>query len=591
MTRLFAAIGFMVTLSILLGLGVGLYKQYRAPSEPDAVILALDFTQDIVEQTTPSALDLALEDKSLSLLDIIRAIDKAKDDPHVKGLVARFGSTQPSLSQAQEIRAAIARFHTSGKPTYAYGASYGDFGLGNRAYYLASAFDNIWLQPVGSVGLTGLALQSPFAKEALGKIGVEADFMRRAEYKSFPEMTTRDDFSPPVRTNMQSLIDDLAAQEAAGIAESRKWDINHARQLMDGGPYIDQEALKVGLVTHIGYEDEFFNEIEKKAGKNAKRIDVAHYLAFRTQPGAPEAKATVALIYGTGLIVDKPAGRNEIAGEHIMDADTIANAFNVAAKAKDVKAILFRVDSPGGSPGASETIRRALVHAQQKGKPVFVSMGGTAASGGYWIAMSADQIVAEPGTVTGSIGVLAGKFVVGGLMQKLGIHWDMVKTSSDAGMWSMMDHFSPVQRARVNALLDATYAAFVKDVSDARKIPMEKMPDVAKGRVWTGAQAVKIGLVDQLGGYDVALAGVRKKLGLDEKDPITLQPFPPPETPVQKLRKLLKNFGTANAMLQSVFVGWHSLAAALGPVWDGVAGPGLISARMPMPQDGIGLRF
>ncbi len=514
------------------------------------------------------------------LLNILHAIDKAKDDTHVKGIVARFGTTQPSLSHAQEIRAALARFRTSGKFTYAFAPSYGSFGLGNRSYYLASGFENIWLQPVGSVSLTGVAIQSPFAKEALEKIGVKADFMQREEYKSFMEMAMRDDFSPPVRNMMQGMMEDLSNQIAGGIAEGRGWDMDRVKQLMERGPYTDDEALKAGLVTRIGYADELDQEVEQKAGKDSKQVDIESYLSYGEGRHGAKPKVKVAVIYGTGLIVDKADGPGDISGEKMMGADTIAGAFDDATDDKSIKAILFRVNSPGGSPEASETIRRALVHAQKSGKPVFVSMSEVAASGGYWVAMNADHITAEPGALTGSIGVIAGKFVLSGLMQKIGVSIGTLKTSDTAGMWSMTGDFSPAQRERVNALLDQTYHAFVKNVSDARKIPIEKMPDIAKGRVWTGHQAVKLGLIDQLGGYDVTLAAIRKKLQLGPTDVMALEQFPAPETPVERVMKILKGFGIESAMIRSVLVQWQGLQAALGTLdMAGFNQP--VNARMP----------
>lgn len=580
LTRFFALIGVLAVLSVIGGIMTAYYMERRLPAKPDAIILALDFDQPMAEQDEPSPFSFALNERSASLLGTIRAIDRAKKDPHVKGIAAKFGITQPSLAKAQALRAALARFRTSGKFTYAFASSYGDFGGGSRAYYLASAFENIWLQPVGSVGLSGLALEAPFAKTALEKIGIKADFMQREEYKSVMDIATQDGFTPPVRAMMQGMIDDFADQIASGIAESRSWDKPKARDVMANGPYTANEALKAGLVTRIGYVDELDKELDGKAGKEAKFVTPETYLAYAA-PGAEKESARVALIYGTGLITDKDGGPADLSGEPIMAAEKIAAAFDDAASDDEIKAILFRVDSPGGSPEASETIRRALVQAQSKGKPVIVSMGDVAASGGYWVAMNADRIVAEGGTLTGSIGVVAGKFVVGGLMDKLGVHWDSLKTADNAGMFFMTREFTPTQRARMNALLDDTYKTFVKNVAEARKIPMEKMPHIAGGRIWTGAQAAKIGLVDELGGYDVALAVLRKKLKLKENAPIALEIFPAPLTPAEKALRLLKNFGIESAMLRPMLGQWRSLQATLAPV---LGRPGN-AARAQMPAE------
>ncbi len=585
-TRFFAIIGFLVIAVIALGTTIALHMQNHINPEPESVVLTLNFDRPIVEQSESSPLDLAVSsDDPVVLLDILHAIDRARFDPHVKALAARFGSEQPSLAQAQEIRSALARFRTSGKPTYAYGTDFGEFGLGNRAYYLASAFDNIWLQPVGTVSLTGVAILSPFAKTALDKIGVTADFMQREEYKSFMEVGQRDNFSPLVKVEMQAMVDNLADQLAQGIAESRSWDVAHVKDIMVRGPYTDEEALQEKLVTRLAYADELDDELNQKAGKDAKQVDVDTYLTYSNSKDQTKPKNTnttsVALIYGTGLITEKSVDGGGLTGDHVMGADDIAGAFDDAADDKNVKAILFRIDSPGGSPAASETIRRAMIHAQKLGKPVIVSMGETAASGGYWIAMNGDRIIADPSTLTGSIGVVAGKFAGDGLLQKIGVSIDGVSTSENAGMWSMAASFTPPQRERVNALLDNTYHAFVSNVAAARKIPMEKMPDIAKGRVWTGDQAVKIGLVDELGGYDVALASIRKVLKLDEKSELSLEVFPQPQTTAERVLKLLHHLGAESATLSTSANALARIQARLQPLLGMVAVTDQpVSARM-----------
>ena len=556
----FITIGVLTSLIIVVGLAMA-FKEEKAPAEPANVVLALDLSKKVAEQSEPSALDMALEEPSTpSLLDIIGVLDRAKDDPHVKGLMARFDSGDYSTAQAQEIRAALARFRAAGKFTYAFATSYGNFGQSNKDYYLASAFENIWLQPVGTVGLTGSMLQAPFGKDALDKLGVKADFMQREEYKSFMEMGQRNDFSPLVKEEMQILVNDLSGQVADGIAQSRGWKSEDVKALMVKGPYISSEALKLNLVTHMGYEDDMVDEAKKKAGDKAEQVTVEDYRDFDYGAKDNKAKehAKVALIYGLGMIANNDEGAGGMTGDKVMSAAKISGAFNDAADDKDIEAILFRIDSPGGSPDASETIRHALDRAKEKGKKVIVSMGSVAASGGYWIAMDADHIVADPSTLTGSIGVVGGKFAVGELMQKLGLHMDTISTSENAGMWSVTDGFSPVQRERVNTMLDDAYSAFLHGVSDGRHIPMDKMPDIAKGRVWLGSQAVKNGLVDELGGYDVALAAVRQQLGLADDAQLELYEYPQPPTPTERILNFIKGFGAESAMVRT---GYQSLSA------------------------------
>jgi protease-4 len=552
LTRFFAVIGLAVVLFIVLGAYAALHWSERPEPEPDAVILSLDFDQPIVERVSGSPLGAALNEDETSLIDVLRAIDKAKVDSHVKGIFGRFGSTMPTLTNAEEIRTALQSFRESGKFTYAFAPSYGEFGEGNVAYFLASSFENIWLQPVGVVSLTGLEIMSPFGKTALDKLGVKADFMQREEYKSFMDMATRDDFAPPVRDNMQLLLNDLARQESEGIAKSRGMDVEHVRDLMARGPYTDDEALHEKLVTHLGYYDELDSEFDRIAGKDAKTVDVDTYLGYGGGGiGKAAPKTKLAVIYGVGMIMDHDDGGPSMVSDKVMGADTLADAFDSAADDDDVKGILFRVDSPGGSPSASETIRRALVHAQKKGKPVVVSMGEAAASGGYWISLNADRIVADPATLTGSIGVLAGKFEGGELLKKLGVSFDAVKTTDTAGMWSMSEEFSPAQRQRMNDLLDNSYKAFTDRVAAGRHIPPAKIPEIAKGRVFTGAQAMQNGLVDELGGYGTALAALRKKAGIAPTEQVSLDVYPLPESPFKKVLKMLKGMGAEDSLIRT----------------------------------------
>ena len=581
LARAFAVIGFLVTVSIISGIILGIYASKKA-KEPESVVLRLDLDRPIVEQVDPTPFDFALNDKPpVSLINILSAIDAARVDPHVKGIVARFGSTAPSLSDAQEIRAAIARFRTSGKFTYAYAVSYGDFGMSSRPYYLASAFENIWLQPVGAVGLTGIAIQSPFARSALAKWGVKGDFMQREEYKSAMDMYTQDNFTLPVRTMMQNLIGDMADQIAGGIGESRGWPIERVKTLMARGPYTSSEALKEGLVTTLGFTDTLDEEINSKAGKDAKPVSVEQMIAFADNDKAKFKNApTIALIYASGLIVEKPSGVNRVSGDKGMDIEKVVEALNTAAKDKNVKAVLFRIDSPGGSPDASETIRHALIRAKEAHKPVFVSMGSVAASGGYWIAMDADHIIANPASMTGSIGVVGGKYVIRGLSDKLGVNWGTLKTDENAGMWSMADDFSTGQRNRVNALLDETYKTFTQGVAAGRKIAPEKIPDIAKGRVWSGQQAIKVGLVDELGGYDTAFKALRKKLNLAEDAPLNIQQYPRPQNLAEKLMKIMRGGGLPNGisgiLLNALSMEWRDL---LAQVFEGNAKA--VNVRVP----------
>ncbi len=579
LVHFFAVIGFLVAVSSA-WLATVVFQGAKKEIEPEKVILTLDFTRPVVERNIPLPFAIGIDGEPLVLFDVLSAIHNAAEDPRVKGIAATFGSEQMALAHAQEIASAIAAFKKKGKFTYAYGTDFGGFGFGSKAYYLASAFQSVWLQPEGTIGLTGVSVEMPFAKTALDKIGVTADFMQREEYKSFMEFAQRDGFSAPVKAEMQGVVDNISTQIAGGISANRKWDIDRVKDLMARGPFTDLEAAQQGLITRQAYSDEFEAELVRKAGADAEKIDCERYLGFVDEKLPAGEQAYVALIHADGVIMEKAFDGADLFGERVVGADVIAQAFDDAVKDDDIRAIIFRIDSPGGAPAASETIRHAVVHAQAKGKPVIVSMGATAASGGYWIAMNGARIIANPATLTGSIGVLSGKFTVSGLMHKLGISSDRVSSSDNAGMWNPMAPFSSAQRARVNTLLDSIYSSFVKKVGEARKIPSEKMADIAKGHVYTGEQALKIGLVDELGGYYEAMKAVRKELQLDPGAELILEAYPVPPTPLERMIKIFRRLGAESAAAFSVAQTAVSLRAAVGPWVDFAVVDRPVMARM-----------
>jgi len=582
--RLFALIG---VLGLLLLLVCGLYVRHyfapeKEPKAPETMVLSLDFTQPITDRPSDFTFSLPAllqEEKETPLLAIVRAIELAKDDPRVKGLVARFNSVEtPALSQAQEIATALQHFRASGKFTMSFASSYGSFAKGSSLYFLASQFEERWLQPVGSVGLTGLGLEAPFLKSALQTIGVQANFMQREEYKSVMENVGRDAFSPAVRANMQSMIDDLQNQIASGLAQSLKITPAQAESLIAAGPYTAGEALKAKLITRIGYDDEMQKEVEAKAGAKSVAVSPATYLPFA--PHDDKEKPQVALIFAEGMISDAPqSGPSRLADQAVIDTDALVEAFNAVTKNPKVKAVLFRINSPGGSPTASETIRRAMIRAKESGKPIFVSMGQVAASGGYWIAMDANHIVADPATLTGSIGVVGGKFVLGGLYDKLNIKWDSLTTHDNAMLWTSRHTFGPKEQERMNAMLDETYQTFVSNVSAARKIPMNKMPNVAKGRVFTGAQALKVGLVDELGGMDETIASIKRELKLAPTDKIALTLYPPRETARVTIMRMIRSLASRQVLFGQGSLG--SFLSTLSPLWAELNEPSAVRIHMP----------
>ncbi len=532
-----ASLGF---LTLLLSIGVGVLVWMLLPDErdlPERMVLTVDLRnglEETVRRDSLAALDLA---PKLTLAETILTIDRAGRQRNVAGLIARIDGSGPGFAQAQEIREAIARFRAKGKFTYAYSTSFGEFGPGTLGYYLASAFEEIHLQPYGAVGLTGLYLETPLLQGLFELVGVTPSGDKRGAFKTAANMFTERTLTREHQQSLEWLATSLYEQIQGGISEGRRLSAEAVDKLIDGGPYSAKEAFHNGLVDRLSYWDQVIERAKNKAGSDARLI--AHDAFARALPAEDSSEAVIALIEAVGQIqqgesVVGPAGA-------FMGSDTIANAVADAIDDKDVRAILFRISSGGGSAVASETIARELRRAIDLKKPVIVSMGDVAASGGYWIAMDATAIVADPGTLTGSIGVLAGKPVLNGLWNKLGVNWGTVGRGANASMWSTNSDYSNVGRARLDAFLDETYDAFTAGVARGRGMTQEDVHKIAEGRVWTGAQAKELGLVDELGGFARALELARAEIGVNPGDPVSLRRFPERKPPWEAVFDLLED--------------------------------------------------
>jgi protease IV len=426
----------------------------------------------------------------------------------------------------QEIRDAIIRFRQTGKKAIAYAETFGEFGPGNGAYYLATAFERIYLQPSGDIGLTGLSSNTPFVRGLLDKIGVEPRLGHRKEYKSAAYTLLEKEYTEPHREADQAVLDSMISQVVKGIAESRGFTTDQVVSIIDRGPFSALQALKERLVDGLAYRDEVYEKTVKNSENGNRLLYLGEYLR---RAGSPHSgKEKIALIYGVGQIV-RGKGRYTPLGRHIMGSDSVASAFRAAVKDKSVKAIIFRINSPGGSYVASDTIWRETVRAKEAGKPVIVSMGDVAGSGGYFVAMAADKIIAHPGTITGSIGVVAGKMVVSELWNKIGVNWGQVTTNRNAGLWSSTEDYSPEQWERIQAWLDEVYEDFVQKVSKGREMDPESVRRAAKGRIWSGEDAKALGLVDLLGGFETSVQEAKAAAGIPETKKIGLKIFPRPQ--------------------------------------------------------------
>jgi protease-4 len=520
----FAAVGF---LTVLLALGgVLLVSGLKPKVTPLAgnIILSVDLTQGLAEGPHEDRLLRLLVGGEPTLRDVLDGIETASGDPRVKGLLARVGDDGLGLAKIQELRDAIAAFRAKGKFALAFADSFSEFGPGTRPYYLATAFDEIWLQPMGNVGLTGLYAEVPFFKGTLDLLGVTPQFDHREEFKTAMNSLTETKMTPPHREEVDALLASISGQIAHGIAEARKLSEAEVREAIDRGPLLADEARQAKLVDRLGYRDEVIAHAHSRAGSGAELTSLATYLDHAGRPH--REGATIALIYGTGLIQRSANSANPLSEANVMAANEITRAFRAAVRDAAVRAIIFRIDSPGGSVVASESIWREVVFARERGKPVIVSMGDVAGSGGYYVAAPADKIVAEPATLTGSIGVLAGKIVVSDLFQKLGMSTDSAQIGANAAMFSSTSEFSARAHSRLEAFLDETYKGFKDHVATGRHMTQEEVEEVAKGRVWSGEDAKAHGLVDELGGSAVALRLAKEAARLAPDAAVKLTVFP-----------------------------------------------------------------
>jgi protease-4 len=523
--RFLAILGALFLIGLVIVLAAAIGVKGKVPSK---TILEANFEQAFMEDvpdTPPAQVMLAGRQ---TVRDVVDAIDRGASDNRVAGMIAKIGAAPMGMAQAQEIRDAVQRFRAHKKFAVAYAETFGEFGPGNGAYYLATAFDYIYLQPSGDVGLTGIIMESPFIKGTLSKLGVTFHGDHRYEYKNALNFYTETKYTAEHKEATTAIMTSWFNQMKDGICRARQIAPEKFQALVDAGPYLGKEAVAAKLVDAVAYRDEVYGDVKNKAGNGAELLYLDKYLDRAGRPH--ERGKTIALVFGVGDVMRGKSDYDPLSGSQSMGSDTVAGAIRAAAEDKDVKAILFRVDSPGGSYVASDTIWREVVRARQAGKPVIVSMGNLAGSGGYFVAMAADKIVAEPGTITASIGVLGGKMLTSGLWDKVGLSWDEVHQGENATMFTGTHDYTPAEWARFEAWLDRVYVDFTSKVADGRKLPIEKVLEIAKGRIWSGQDAKNLGLVDELGGYDTALKLAKKAAGIPISDEVKIVVYPQPKT-------------------------------------------------------------
>jgi len=499
------------------------------------ILLELDLTGGLVEDVGSHPIERVLARRRLALRTLVDRLAEAAGDPNVVGLLAKLCATSMSLAQAQELSDAVVLFRASGKDAIAWAETFGELGGGQTAYVLATGFGEVWLQPSGSVGLMGAAATGVFVRGALDRAHVEPLFAQRHEYKNAADSLMRTEFTEAHREATERLAASAYEQIVTAVAVGRRLPEDRVRELIDRAPIPAGEAQEAGLVDHLGYRDAVRAAIDRRwAEKKPTLLYLSRY--HRRWDGVRRARQArrpaVGLIEAIGMIGTGRSKRSPVGW--VAGSDTVAAAFRAAVRDERTKAIVFRVNSRGGSYIASDTIWREVCVAREAGKPVVVSMGDVAGSGGYFVAMAADVIVAQPATLTGSIGVFGGKLQASGLLEQLGVRVESLARGRQALMFSSQTGFSEEEWVKLNEWLDLVYDDFTDKVAAGRAMTRDAVHEVARGRVWTGADAAERGLVDELGGLRRAVEIARERSGLPPDAP--LRPAVA-VSPVQRLRR------------------------------------------------------
>src|SRR6185503_13055504 len=495
---------------LVLGLVVG---GSTPMSVPDNATLYLPLNAPFGELAPVSVFNLVNRRPTVAMT--IDAIRKAKRDTRVKTLVITPSAAGALWGQVQEVRAALEDFRQSGKPVTAYL----EFG-GAQEYYLASAADRVVLMPAGQLDLTGIATYELFFRGAFDKLGVTPDLLHIGEYKTAANTFTERNFTKAHLEMTKSLNRDWYDELVRAIAASRKKSVEEIRKVIDSGPFQPEAALAAGLIDQVAYED----ELDDKAPiQGTRRLEASSYQQAYVAGASSTAGAKIAVLYAVGTIA---SGKSTLDGSGgVVGSETFVDWLRKVRVDSAVRAIVIRIDSPGGSAIASEVIWRELMLTRDM-KPLIVSMGDVAASGGYYIAVPAHAIVAQPGTLTGSIGVVTGKFALGGALDKIGVGTGVVSDGKYADIYSPFPPFSAEERARIEEQLRSTYELFLSRVAEGRKTTKEKIDTIAQGRVWTGRQALERGLVDELGGLDRAIRLAKERAKLDVNKDVELLVYP-----------------------------------------------------------------
>lgn len=527
-------LGIVIALVLVVILGAALlFAAFRKgpPNIRDNSVLALRIAGPLPDYVSEDPLRKFFGGPEDSLSNLLLQFKKAKADKRITAVLLEINMSGAGWGKSEEIRDAIADFRSSGKPVYAYL----ELGM-NKEYYIASACDKIYMPPPGELFINGLAADVMFFRGSLDKLGIYPDIYQIGKYKSVGDMFTQKQMTPEHRQYVNELLTDLYDRYAEGIGKGRGKSATDMKALIDNAPYDAKAAKEAGLIDGSMYRDEVDKELKKRLGykdtEDLKVVKGSEYREVDQESLGLNKGERIAIIYATGEI-GSGRSENSPSGSQSIGSETLAKALNDARDDKTIKAIVLRVDSPGGSGLASDIIWHAVESAKEK-KPVVVSMSDVAASGGYYISAGANKIIAEPSTITGSIGVVAGKPVVKGLYDWLGITNEYVMRGKNAGMFRETEKFSDDERKKFEGWINATYQDFISKVAKGRNKKVEDIDKIGQGRVWTGAQGKDNGIVDEYGGLDRAVEVAKELAGIPKDKGVHRVILPYPRTILQE---------------------------------------------------------
>jgi protease-4 len=559
----FTLVGIATVLGIVMLFTVYLASS-RGVSVPDEAVLVMRPGGELLEVLPDDVVGQVLGGDAATVRSFVESLRKAKGDSRISSVLLLPSTLElPFWAKVQELRDALIDFRQSGKQVVAF-LEYG----GDREYYLASAADRVFMLPTSPLDLTGIASYELFLRGTLDKLGAYPDFVHVGAYKTAVNTFTETGFTPEHREMTESLNRDLYEQLVRGIAEARRKTPDEVRRLIDEGPFTAEAAKQAGLVDELAYLDQIDDRVAALKDDEEPRDRVEEENYRRVTPGSlgirPQSR--IAVLYASGVIASGSSTQDTVNGA-VVGSDTMVEQLERIRDDDSIKAIVLRVDSPGGSAVASDVIWRELsiTRDDNPSRPLIASMSDFAASGGYYISMPAQVIVAQPSTLTGSIGIFGGKIAVGEGLGKIGVTTETVQSGRNATLGSPFAPFTPEQRSKIQAFMNSFYDDFVEKAAQSRKKTPAQIHAVAQGRVWTGRQAREHGLVDELGGLDRAIAIAKSRAGIPDDEEVELVAYPPRRT---LLEAVSEQFGSDGASLWARFGGAEAraMAALMAPI-------------------------